>query len=202
MTARLLETLEEFLRVQRVGHTMKQRRDALAALKDAFAEAKRGPWVPITSGLPDADRWYIVTRQSVVAGRERVDRAHHIGNGVWSMYGEGVLEPGVVIAWQPEPEPYRPISPAAAWPFPNQRPEGAKTPGPWSVSQTGEIRGGYDRRTVAYVRGPSANSAADGHLIAAAPDLLAALQAIYNRHDSESMAKARAAMTKATGSGK
>jgi hypothetical protein len=46
------------------------------------------------------------------------------------------------------------------------------TPGPWTASHIGEIRGSADRQTVAYVRGPSATSAADARLIAAAPDLL------------------------------
>jgi len=80
------------------------------------------------------------------------------------------------------------------------------TPKPWKVDfshSSGLARGvSAERRNIINWNGISAatqgESQANAFLIAAAPDLLEALQAIYNHHDAETMAIARAAIAKAT----
>jgi hypothetical protein len=90
------------------------------------------------------------------------------------------------------------------------------TPGPWAVGG-GEAGGSSEyvycddatgsaiaKFTLEYVRRPSAVNAANGRLIAAAPDLLTSLQAMLGAMDDGSdeptLVDARAAVTRATGS--
>ena len=93
------------------------------------------------------------------------------------------------------------------------------TPGPWTVETVptacgvchkvgpfpGKREGDKPRHACLYADYPSKGNPADdeleanARLIAAAPDLLVALLAIYDRHNADTMAQARAAIAKAEG---
>lgn len=53
----------------------------------------------------------------------------------------------------------------------------ARTPGPWNATQFGEVMGPFGASKIARLYGP--NMEGNARLIAAAPDLLAALREIY-----------------------
>jgi hypothetical protein len=75
------------------------------------------------------------------------------------------------------------------------------TPGPWSlhtdtnIRQGQLVRGDGTRLVTAYIANPH-----DARLIAAAPELLEALIALYDFRTTVNMERARAAIAKATGS--
>jgi hypothetical protein len=73
------------------------------------------------------------------------------------------------------------------------------TPGPWRALYTRvDDASGYQVCHGDLHGKGEATNAANLRLIAAAPDLLAALIAIYDRHNAETMSQARAAIAKAT----
>ena len=78
-----------------------------------------------------------------------------------------------------------------------------RTPGPWRilwVKSSAIITSDDGIYDVAIVRDiGNEDNKANARLIAAAPDLLNALLAIYNRHNAETMTTAREAIAKATG---
>ena len=107
MLEKMVEEIDSYIKLYNeppYGREIEGTVELLEKFKYFIKTYMRGSWIPVDERLPEKDGWYLCTLDGLACGEEQsFVTMCEFTNGAW----DEAYDDGVIIAWQPLPEPYK-----------------------------------------------------------------------------------------------